>query len=156
MTRQSKVLPAFPKDPSSVPPVSPAPGAQTPSSDFCGDLHNTHGIHSHGGACACSLARALSLSLSHTQFGLGLYIRLTLIKYSLIFSATSMSVRQNTSYPDTEQCHHRTLLEVTVKHGLAPHVVLVRDPLRCAIVIFQIRAVDGSDKRFTQMEFVDL
>lgn len=60
------------------------------------------------------------------------------------------------SYPDPEQSYQHTLLEVTVEHGLAPNVVFVCDPLRRAILIFQIRAVDGSDERFTQMEFVDL
>lgn len=69
----------------------------------------------------------------------------------MLACALSLSLSQT-----LEQCHQHTLLEVAVEHGLAPHVVLVRDPLRRAVVIFQIRAVDGSDKRFTQMEFVDL
>lgn len=49
-----------------------------------------------------------------------------------------------------------TQFKVTVEHCFATHVVLVGNSLCHAVIILQIGAVDGPDKRLTQMQLVDL
>lgn len=49
-----------------------------------------------------------------------------------------------------------TQFEVTVKHCLSSYIVLVRDLLGRAVVVFQVGTVDGSDQRFTQVQLIDL
>lgn len=49
-----------------------------------------------------------------------------------------------------------TQFKVAVEHGFAAHVVLVGNSLCHAVIILEVGAVDGPDKRLAQMQLTDL